>query len=84
VPILFVSADVNDHRVLAALQAGADDYLTKPFYRAELGARLDNLLLRRGTAATRSATAAAAALRAAARGVLPAPAGTLAQEQRIA
>ena len=83
VPIMFVSADVNDHRVLAALQAGADDYLTKPFHRTELGTRLDNLLLRRGTAATRSATAANAALRAA-RGVLPKPAETPAREQRIA
>ena len=83
-PIMFVSADINDHRILAALQAGADDYLTKPFYRAELGTRLDNLLLRRGSAATRSATAANAALRAA-RGVLRGPADTGAEKkQRIA
>ena len=68
-PIMFVSADVNDHRILAALGAGADDYLTKPFFRAELGTRLDNLLLRRGSVAARSATAANAALRAA-RGVM--------------
>jgi DNA-binding response OmpR family regulator len=83
VPIMFVSADVNDHRILAALQAGADDYVTKPFHRAELVARLDNLLLRRGSAATRSATAANAALRAA-RGAVHRPAETRSEQQRIA
>src|SRR5690349_19901117 len=36
-PIMFVTADVNDHRILAAMEAGADDYLTKPFHRSELG-----------------------------------------------
>jgi DNA-binding response OmpR family regulator len=64
-PIMFVSADVNDSRILTALQAGADDYLTKPFHRTELGARLDNLLMIRGSVPGRSATAANAAIRAA-------------------
>jgi DNA-binding response OmpR family regulator len=68
-PVMFVSADVNDHRILAALQAGADDYLIKPFHRAELGTRLENLLRRPGGAAGRSAAAASAALLAA-RGAL--------------
>jgi DNA-binding response OmpR family regulator len=57
-PVMFVTADVNDHRILAALQAGADDYLTKPFHRAELATRLDNVLNRRNTTASRAATAA--------------------------
>jgi DNA-binding response OmpR family regulator len=72
-PIMFVSADVNDGRILSALHAGADDYLTKPFHRTELGARLDNLLMVRGSVAGRSAAAANAAVRAA-RGALAPPA----------
>jgi DNA-binding response OmpR family regulator len=68
-PIMLVSADVDDQRIAAARVAGADDYLTKPFHRAELAARLDNVLLRRDTPAARSAAAAGAALLAA-RGAL--------------
>jgi DNA-binding response OmpR family regulator len=51
-PILILSArDEVDDRV-AGLQAGADDYLVKPFAMAELVARL-HALLRRRPAATR-------------------------------
>lgn len=64
-PIMLVSADVNDQRINAARAAGADDYLTKPFHRTELAARLDNVLLGRGTPAARAATAANAAVLAA-------------------
>jgi DNA-binding response OmpR family regulator len=65
VPIMFVSADVNDNRILDALRAGADDYLTKPFHRAEFGIRLENLLRPRAGHAAGSATATNAALLAA-------------------
>ena len=48
VPVCILSArDEVDDRV-AGLQAGADDYLVKPFALAELTARLEALLRRRG------------------------------------
>ena len=48
VPVCILSArDEVDDRV-AGLQAGADDYLVKPFAIAELTARLQALLRRRG------------------------------------
>ena len=62
-PIMFVTADVNDQRIVEATEAGADDYLTKPFHRAELALRLDNLLLRAGGSSTSSAMAAMVAAR---------------------
>jgi DNA-binding response OmpR family regulator len=52
VPVCILSArDEVDDRV-AGLQAGADDYLVKPFAIAELTARLQALLRRRGTSGT--------------------------------
>jgi DNA-binding response OmpR family regulator len=49
VPVCILSArDEVDDRV-AGLQAGADDYLVKPFAIAELTARLQALLRRRGS-----------------------------------
>lgn len=69
-PIMLVSADVNNHRILAGINAGADDYLTKPYHRAELHHRLEQLLDRRGGARSKPAAAANAALLAA-RAALP-------------
>ncbi|WP_156755539.1 response regulator transcription factor [Actinokineospora pegani] len=39
-PIIVVSARVDTHDVVAALEAGADDYVTKPFQTKEITARL--------------------------------------------
>lgn len=46
IPILILSARVNETDKVAALDAGADDYLTKPFGMAELLARIRALLRR--------------------------------------
>lgn len=40
VPIIVVSARVDTHDIVAALEAGADDYVTKPFQIKEISARL--------------------------------------------
>ena len=64
-PIMLVSADVMGERITAGMRAGADDYLTKPYHRAELGARLGGLLQRRVDPAGKPAVAAFAALLAA-------------------
>ena len=50
VPIVMVTARVDTHDVVAGLEAGADDYLTKPFAVKELSARI-RALLRRARAA---------------------------------
>ena len=50
VPIVMVTARDDTHDVVAGLEAGADDYLTKPFAPKELSARI-RALLRRARAA---------------------------------
>ena len=46
VPIIIVTAQTDSHDVVAGLEAGADDYLTKPFAPKELSARIRALLRR--------------------------------------
>jgi two-component system, OmpR family, KDP operon response regulator KdpE len=57
VPIVVLSADGSEDRKVEALEAGADDYLTKPFGMRELGARL-RVALRHHAAADASQQAA--------------------------
>ena len=46
VPIVIVTARADTHDVVAGLEAGADDYVTKPFAPKELAARIRALLRR--------------------------------------
>jgi DNA-binding response OmpR family regulator len=46
VPIVMVTARNDTHDVVAGLEAGADDYVTKPFVTKELTARIRALLRR--------------------------------------
>ena len=45
-PIVMVTARADTHDVVAGLEAGADDYLTKPFAPKELSARIRALMRR--------------------------------------
>ena len=47
-PIVVVTAQSDSHDVVAGLEAGADDYVVKPFVAKELTARLRALLRRSG------------------------------------
>lgn len=46
VPVVMVTARTDTHDVVAGLEAGADDYVTKPFVVKELAARLRAVLRR--------------------------------------
>lgn len=45
-PVIMVTAQVDSHDVVAGLEAGADDYVTKPFVPKELSARIRAALRR--------------------------------------
>ncbi len=55
VPIVMVTARNDTHDIVAGLEAGADDYLTKPFAAKELSARIRALLRRIRPSANRRA-----------------------------
>ena len=46
-PVIFLTANDMEHDIVAGLELGADDYITKPFSLAVLRARV-NAVLRRG------------------------------------
>lgn len=48
-PVIVVSALEQTEERIRCLKAGADDYLTKPFYLGELAARLEALMRRSAT-----------------------------------
>ena len=54
VPIVMVTARSDSHDVVAGLEAGADDYLRKPFDSKELAARVRALLRRSKTIGAKS------------------------------
>jgi DNA-binding response OmpR family regulator len=57
VPILVVSGESGEQAKIRALEIGADDYLTKPFGRGELLARISALMRRAEAATGRAGTA---------------------------
>lgn len=52
VPIVMLTARGDEHDKVAALELGADDYVTKPFSPRELAARIKAVLRRRAPQAT--------------------------------
>lgn len=56
VPVLMLTGDGRELQKVRGLRSGADDYVTKPFGRQELVARLEALLRRHGGGAEEGAT----------------------------
>jgi DNA-binding response OmpR family regulator len=58
-PILVLTGEADRQMVVRALDAGADDYLTKPAFNAEIVARLRALIRRGGSSRTETLSAGA-------------------------
>ena len=56
VAIIVLTARTDSHDVVAGLEAGADDYVTKPFHAKELTARIRALLRRASLGTSRMAS----------------------------
>src|SRR6476646_10021134 len=61
VPVIMLTAKSADPDIVSGLQAGADDYVTKPFSMAQLHARIEAVLRRAAPAAQSRAGARQAA-----------------------
>ena len=72
VPVIMLTAKSADPDIVAGLQAGADDYVTKPFSMAQLHARIE-AVLRRAAPAPRARLAARQAVQAEAGPAIQAP-----------
>ena len=48
IPVIILSAKIDDEYVIKGLELGADDYITKPFNHRELILRVNRLLTRTG------------------------------------
>ena len=51
IPVIVISARANEENIVGLLEAGADDYVTKPFNINELTARMTTVLRRRDSIA---------------------------------
>ena len=48
IPILMITAEAKMENILAAIEAGTDSYLVKPFKAETLGKKIETLLVNRG------------------------------------
>lgn len=76
-PVIFCTARDAEEELIAGLDLGADDYITKPYSLKTVSARI-RAVLRRSAAAAAASAAASASAGPGAAGVLPAPALELA------
>jgi DNA-binding response OmpR family regulator len=63
VPVIVATAREDEHEIVRALDAGADDYLVKPFGAGQLDARIRAVLRRTANDVGREATIAVGGLR---------------------